>query len=210
MKTDLISEEVDQAELDQIQSIQGIGDAYKLNLILMKLGCKKATCICFEKNEGELNARVRKELESLGFFCEWNSENPNIPDTAIELEVTIDRKDLNFLISNNFADNVSLGQLFGYPESAVVAFDPQNPSETLDTGEIPVEVRQAEWFELLCFRLSKENWREEVKTIEKWYELLKKYAPKLLKEYIDYKSEYRVFYEAELLRQRLAEASSQS
>ncbi len=202
--TDLIPENPVQSAIEAIQHMSDLMESQKLDLLLMKLACKGATAIRLRKDQAAKNTEIKTQLEALGFFCDWHAENPHINQNYIELNITNNPDDLAFLMSNDFTNNARWGKLSGYPETAIAAFHSEDESQMIPWGEEPKEVRDAECFELLHFRLSKNNWREEMKVAEKWYHALQKSAPAFLEAYLAEKKAYRVWYEAELIRQQAA------
>ncbi len=72
------------------------------------------------------------------------------------------------------------GRLFGFPETAIEAF--LDKKEKMPREELPDEVRNSECYPFLQFVVSRENWPQEIKTAERWAEVIKVNSPKLFEE----------------------------
>jgi len=73
-------------------------------------------------------------------------------------------------------DEQDWGEFAGYPQTAIEAYMSGDESRVLPREELPAEVLQQDWCELLHFGLSREHWREEIQTLQKWHESLQEYA----------------------------------
>lgn len=83
---------------------------------------------------------------------------------------------LKKLLETEATDDYNLGLLYGYPESAVKAF--VSKDFLAEEDEPPMDES------LFPFRLSKENWQEELKVMEKWNNAVKEYTPKIYEKFI--------------------------
>jgi hypothetical protein len=85
-------------------------------------------------------------------------------------------------------DDKTLGELFGYPESAVRAYlETGEKSFTLiNVEELPEEVKSQDFmaFAHFGFKLSRENWREEIKTAKKWADVVRETDSEVYKEMV--------------------------
>ncbi|MBU0707505.1 hypothetical protein KKG41_04000 [Patescibacteria group bacterium] len=81
-----------------------------------------------------------------------------------------------------------LGEMYGFPESAVDAYSKNNKdeSELIARKDLPEIIRKQDWSLFAAFRMSKENWENELETAKKWAETVKKICPEIYKEYIEY------------------------
>ena len=82
-------------------------------------------------------------------------------------------------------DHRTLGRLFGFPQTAIDAFVRDGWKCCIGKMDLPQEVQDQDYALFLQFALSKDNWRNEIETAQRWYEALLKYAPAILKEYED-------------------------
>jgi hypothetical protein len=89
-----------------------------------------------------------------------------------------------------------VGKLSGYPESAINAYMEatqrvpygEKLKEMMYSDSLPEEIREEDFAAFVQFFLSRKNWREEIKTVKKWAEEIKKTAPALYERIVkDYK-----------------------
>jgi hypothetical protein len=78
-------------------------------------------------------------------------------------------------------DEIEVGRLLGYPESATRAY---LSSEMLEISKTPLETESvsASAMQFLNHRLSKENWQEEVKYLETYSNYILRISPSLWKK----------------------------
>jgi len=69
-------------------------------------------------------------------------------------------------------DDKTRGLLFGYPKTAVQAFD----SGDVLAVEQQRDLLQAEGLPDASFALSRQHWREELAVLYQWYDMLKAYG----------------------------------
>ncbi|MBD3244778.1 MAG: methyltransferase domain-containing protein [Candidatus Moranbacteria bacterium] len=89
----------------------------------------------------------------------------------------------------NKGDDEALGELYAFPETAIEAYKKTEEGDNclLSFEELPEDVRNQEWINFLTFRLSKDNWKNEIETVKKWARVVKEKSPKIYKEYLDFK-----------------------
>ncbi len=184
----------------------------KMELFLAFIGEKPVSSlgILYESDKarpGEREEFIRKKnqieqcLKKTGLYFEIEERR--------EVEATgVERLKLDFLVAREKKaidelkeaqekqDYVTMGRLFGYPETAVQAFKKGMETERMEDFVI---VNEKEWFEtlpeeekkplsqegvldFLIFRLSKEHWREELEVLRKWQRQIQTQAPKLYRE----------------------------
>ena len=88
-------------------------------------------------------------------------------------------------------DDQLLGKLYRFPESAIEAYRKENETgkkETIDVSDLPSEIQKQDSVAFARFKLSKDDWQEELKTGKKWAETVKKTSPKLCSEFIEFMS----------------------
>lgn len=200
--------QINSSQIEEIENMPwspSLSSGDKLDLLLMKLGCKKATSIIMHRESKGANKALEMQLKKLGFSCAWRSDNQFINIGCIELIVGNDEASMKLLFTDGPKRHENYGELSGYPESAIAAFNTNDMSQMLQDADMPAEVKNEDWYELLHFALSKSNWREEIKTVEKWYELLNQYAPKFLETYISAHKERRIAREREEFGEKIQE-----
>jgi hypothetical protein len=70
-----------------------------------------------------------------------------------------------------------VGQMSGYPESAIRAFE--SGDEALLLSNLSDEVKGEDFAAFILFRLSTEHWIDEIETARKWAEVVRQQAPAL-------------------------------
>ena len=100
------------------------------------------------------------------------------------------KENLNLLMKAIKIENDQLlGQVYGYPESAIKAYRKENETgkkETIEVSDLPPEIQKQDSVAFARFKLSKDHWQEELKTGEKWAEVVKETSPKLYDEFIEF------------------------
>ncbi len=76
-----------------------------------------------------------------------------------------------------------LGQLYGYPDSAISGYKKEEIKEIID---LPSEIQNKPEIAFTRFKLSKDNWQEELQTGKKWSDTVKRVSPRMHKEFISY------------------------
>lgn len=92
------------------------------------------------------------------------------------------------------------GRMSGYPESAVenyarkmeqVLTPGKTEAEILNilkesdgNTKVPLAILKEDYMAFLSFQLSADNWQEELKTVERWAEAIKKFDPQLFKRIV--------------------------
>ncbi len=71
--------------------------------------------------------------------------------------------------------NKEFGQIYGFPQTAVEAFD------ELDKMffDIPEDIKNKDYMAFCWFALSKEHWQQEIKVAQKWAQTVKDLSPNL-------------------------------
>jgi hypothetical protein len=160
---------LDIANLEQRENIKKIeslkiGDAQKANLVLVILGVKPATELVLGSSE-----EVRPILEDSGLVV---VEKEIKDKEIIRLAVAKDKDRAQSLaLLDPSQDHEAFGRLMGFPESAIAGFV---QDKSLDRSDYP----DSEGL-VFDFALSKEGWGSEVKLLQYWSQLLKKYSPTL-------------------------------
>lgn len=100
---------------------------------------------------------------------------------------------LRFAPENRVENQAELGRLFGYPETAV-EFWVSTPAEERQgyTDFMKMISGESGWQDFMAFaqfRLSPDNWREELETPRRWAEEIKKIDPGLYERMVRYARE---------------------
>lgn len=214
-----ISKEGEPEEKEKIQSLEKLplGSQDRMNLILTYLGEKPASTVeieYFAKKPLETVEEIIKEKEGL----EQTLNEVGLEFKMLETEKTdengFDEKEFKFLVAENRenldelekatleGDDKKIGSLFGFPETAIEAFDKGKREERLaetmlDEGEWWKKLSSKEKkafleekvLNFLNFKLSKEHWEEELGQVRKWQKTLEKEAPELYQEILSKKPE---------------------
>ncbi len=91
--------------------------------------------------------------------------------------------------------NENLGQLFGFPQTAIEAYTKYREDGSRDENEfvikkneLPEDIRNKDYIAFARFKLSKENWQEELEIAKKWAAEIQKLSPALYAEIVrDYR-----------------------
>ena len=114
---------------------------------------------------------IASALEELGLVYHLQSDRHTLLVTASK-EIAFVEKLLNT------TDDIEAGKLFGYPATAIAAF-PTRDQDCLsieDQDAILFRLDPAhQFYNLPCFRMSKQHYRMELKAIECWLHVLRQY-----------------------------------
>ena len=112
---------------------------------------------------------------------EESSENPK-NKTKHELVFIIagkDKKSLNQLSSAKTSED--FGRAYGYPETSVISFEDKD--KTMMAWELPDEIKQSDFYPFIMYRLSKENWQQEIELAKTWAETVRANSPQMFEEF---------------------------
>ncbi len=158
-------EEINKKELiKHILSID-IGAEQQAQMIMVLLELKPATDLCLyswnsspEKTEAELNKTGLLYVKK---------ENKKQYNTIAEYAISKDEQIIKKLL--DCKSPTEYGQLMGYPETAIQAFEAKNTYK----GPLPEDIERS----IFKMAFSSEHLEEEFETIREWNTALKKYAP---------------------------------
>jgi len=166
------------SQLRASRSFCGLTDAYPLSekqaLFLVVAGCKpvaEATSGHWvDTAEGRESIaddprEIAGFLESLGLAYSLKSD-----DFGTDAAVARTAETLQEFVAAQ--DAATVGRLFGYPETAVAAY--QRNDLLSEEEQAPVE-RQAGLPDISFFRLSRHNWEAELRTVQAWCHVLGEY-----------------------------------
>lgn len=76
----------------------------------------------------------------------------------------------------------ALGTVLGYPQTAVDAFA---DGKSIGKDELPIEVQLSEPAQFIGFKLSPDNWKDELQEVETWATYIKENTPIVYFEYLN-------------------------
>lgn len=185
----------------KIEALDGICNGTKVDLILVLVREKLATEVDIRLDSMVIRSQAetfKSQLGQLGFECELGPVTPlwepqvlqsgdmdafNIPHRQ-RFFVALSQYDAKRLKrADEEADGKVLGELFGFPKTAISAYiSSNNPnSDLLRIRDLGVDPK-AECAPFCQFALSSDHWREELGVAQRWGEIIKEYAPTLYRE----------------------------
>jgi hypothetical protein len=143
------------------------------------------------KNQVTILEQSFEELKLL-YFIEWNKNPRGV--ISFESPKIYFSKHEELLEKAKHAKNAEEeGLALGYPLSAVEAFQSYiqgNNESSILKYDLPDEIKKQPFFYFIRFRLSGNNWQEEIKTAEMWASVVKKNSPKLFDKFIKEQEEF--------------------
>ncbi len=107
---------------------------------------------------------------------------------ALERYFLEHRKGLGSFFENNYR----IGNLLGFPETAVRAYSECSFHEfkkmkmlLLNANELPSEVCRADFMAFCNFRLSRANWRAELETVKGWAGKIREFSPRIYQSVVE-------------------------
>jgi hypothetical protein len=185
----------------------------KVTLLLLIAGVKPAgeTEIMGERWEkGEKPKHVDKSyIKDIECFL----QDLDLPFKIAEPETKAD-DDTKFESINIFAgkdeeslDNLSsaktpeeFGKAYGYPESTIDAY--KNQENSMMAWELPDEIRNSDFYPFIMYRLSTDNWHQEIETAKLWAETVKANSPEIFEEYSEFIRSAHLANERDLIQQK--------
>jgi hypothetical protein len=163
-------------DLENFKILESIkAQPYELALVVpVLLGLKSASVITLTRDD-EQTSSVNQKFQSLGLKTkiEILSENPRVHTIAVAKTAETIKK----LAQIELLDDYQHGLILGYPQSAVEAFIKKDLLGDVEEKEITKEM-------LINFRLSRENWKNELEILKSWNEAVKKHTPTLYQEFL--------------------------
>ena len=185
---ELLEAAVEAAEMKKkISKIEQLnfGNQQKAGLILVLLGEKPAVEVAlYDWNDPP--GKFAEVIKEIGLnFEELNFEDRAFtsPKLVTRFAIARDKETVLSLRSLDPArDHREYGLLMGYPESAVEAFVKSKEIKQTRQKDGGPTWKLIKDRSVVNFALSKDNWQDEIKTSERWNEVLRKYAPELYKK----------------------------
>lgn len=175
-------------DIEKIKQLEGIDIYAKIELILIYLGEKPTTEIRIASDMENKMYDIQNAINAIGFESHLITRNISCdesPRWVYEIKVARNRTDLTELLDTN--DPRVFGKLYGFPETAIEAFARERtgePVHLLCLEELPIEVQESPYAPF-CQLAFSENWREEIKTPQRWSDVILQYAPELHATYLD-------------------------
>lgn len=180
----------------------------KMDLLLITFGFKKGTEINLTGLLDKAN-EISSSLVGLGFEVRVIKRSSNDFELGIsDTLVTLDR--METLAKELERNDFEYGEIYGFPQSAVAVFAKTertieaHKERFMSYSDFPVELWGEEYFYLLNFAVTKDNWRQEIDTLKYRYVTLKKYAPDFIEKYIEDSKKVKKFYLEEEISMRKA------
>ena len=161
--------------LSQCRAIESIGTGIEqvAQLILVVVSLKPAAELSlYEWNMSPMDVEKRLSEAGLKYLRREHSKHYN---TVAEYAISKDEKMAEKLLKAS--TDREFGTLFGYPETAIHAFEQSSSYE----GELPADYDRS----LFRFRFSKDHFEQEYETIRKWNQAFLEYAPSLVQKWHD-------------------------
>lgn len=146
-----------------------------------------------------LSAVAEKEIRSEPEFEDDKEKNIRIEINGTESQrvfissniETAEELAKNWPNSPSHIESENLGRLFGFPQTTTEAYIKyekggyQKENEfVLEKNELPQEIKNKDYIAFARFKLSKENWQEELEIAKKWAAEIQKLSPNLYTEIV--------------------------
>jgi hypothetical protein len=136
---------------------------------------------------GILYHRIKEEKDTIHLDREGN-ETPG-KSYWDRFYIARDKDDLQYIIDYFGKENSKeimgkMGQVFGYPISAVNAWNSENKRETILPWDYSKEPCNRDEMAFRQFRLSKANWKEEFELVKTWANEIKRLSPSIYKSIV--------------------------
>lgn len=171
-----LEENKNKEKILRIESIK-TGSCQKANLVLVLLGQKPGIDLTVYVDTKKEIAEEEDKIKSLKLNYKKISQEEKGGRYVAEFILAKSEDILNELSKTDPSrDHEKFGSLMGYPMSAIKAFLEGNCFSVEEEREL---LKQHPEIALHDFRLSKDNNKEEIETLKRWNDLLKKEAPDL-------------------------------
>lgn len=149
-----------------------LGPEQQSSVILVLLGLKPATELTVYRATNDPEGIVASALTEAGLDLRIKKQF----DKGTTFAVARDEETINHLMTT-FAneDHEAYGRLMGYPETAIHAF--LHKEELMDPEEEQKIFEANPDIQLGYFRLSKDHFQDELKTVREWNQAIKTNAP---------------------------------
>lgn len=179
-------------------------DTDKIDFLLTYLGYKRATEVLLgrvhwngpdTKAEQKKNGAAFRKLCSAANMYALKSFNPNVGWKQMSWFITARTKEdalkLESLNPRGRSGQLTLGRMYGFPDTAARAYGRgQKYLVPFRSGieVLPRAVITEDYMAFLDFRLSKKDWRSELKTVRAWADAIRAFDPELYRREV---KEYR-------------------
>jgi len=174
------SEILEKEEVEKIESAPfSIED--KINLLLVKAGVKPASEIS-ALNNPELIQEIKSLFTNLGLV--GDIEESKIDKRIVDILISQNQANLeNLETARRNQSDFARGIALGYPATAVADYFNEKPG--IMRWSLPQYIKEEKYYPFIRFRLSRDNWEEEITTAKKWANAVKTNSPKLLEDFND-------------------------
>ncbi len=188
-------------ERGNVEKIEGLPlvDFDKVDIMLILKNLKQATYVKIYSDRKKDFEQSLKDLGLVGLLGK-KEKLPNSKKTAQEFYIArtedVAKRIETALQTFNDAE---LGVLSGYPPSAIENFEKikkltgseKEVYESLkglliEVSELPEDIRQEDYLSFVNFRLSRDNFRQELEVVRGWAEEIKRLDPALFKRVVDW------------------------
>lgn len=195
--------------IEKIENFRSLGIDEKVDLLLILGGFKKASEENFESDEwydgqdqrninDESLAQFEKLLEETGLIFKKKIEvvKSRVAHQEDNYQYIRNIQRVSYIIASmpeviekykkaaEESDDKLFGEIYGFPKTSIEAYG--KTDETMNYQELPHQVRDSEEYAFAIFKLSRNNWKEELKTVRRWSEFVKQVSPKIYQEYIEF------------------------
>lgn len=192
----------------------------KIDILLVRSGAKPSAVTNLGRGEiaeigdlhGEFPSVPKEKIEKISNFLSElgllysigspeNIENQELQENGsiiilrrqtIDIFMAMHQSDLDKLVTSiRSCDDEKTGEALGYPDTAIEAYVKKD-SRYEDRAELPQEIKESPYYHFIRFALSPDHWQEEIKTAQKWADVVKTNSPRLFEEFIEASKKVRV------------------
>lgn len=125
------------------------------------------------------------EIVKTGSLIDEKGQERQINLARIDILIAKERQSLDLLKkAYETKDDEMFGRAYGFPETAIEAYKKGGHFGAMDLSE-EERKKNKEALAFCGFRLSKDNWREEIKIGEKWAKIIKNLSPELYNRWME-------------------------
>lgn len=125
------------------------------------------------------------EIVKTGSLIDEKGQERQINLARIDILIAKERQSLDLLKkAYETKDDEMFGRAYGFPETAIEAYKKGEHFGAMDLSE-EERKKNKEALAFCGFRLSKDNWREEIKIGEKWAKIIKNLSPELYNRWME-------------------------
>jgi hypothetical protein len=165
-----------QEKIAMIESLK-TGFEQKAGLVLVLLGEKPALSLTVFTDTPEEARTEEEKINNIGLRSRKISQQEKNGKYVIKFLIAGNENNLNALAEiDPSVDHTKFGALMGYPSTAIKAF---SEGELMNIDEERELLDKYPEIVFHNFRLSKDGQEEEIKTLKRWNDIIKKAAPNI-------------------------------